>query len=117
MSRKPLVYVAGPYTAPDPVINTRRACLLGDRLDTAGFAVVIPHLSITWHMVSPQDVDTWYRRDLDVLDHCDALLRFEGSSSGADREVEHAKAAGIPVFRAWADDTLPADIFVLLCPS
>lgn len=103
---KPLVYVAGPYTHPDPVLNTRRAVEVADELDALGFAVIVPHLSLLWHLISPQDVDTWYRRDLDVLAHCDALLRFEGVSVGADREVMTALDAGIPVFHGTDDPEL-----------
>lgn len=102
---KPLAYVAGPYTHPDPVLNTRRAVDLGDRLDRLGFAVVIPHLSLLWHLVSPQaDPEVWYRRDLDVLAHCDLLVRFPGESSGADREVVFAIENGLDVFLDEVDD-------------
>jgi ABC-type sugar transport system substrate-binding protein len=34
---------------------------------------------------------------LDILDGCDALLRMPGESSGADAEIAHANANGIPV--------------------
>lgn len=92
---KPLVYVAGPYTTPDPVLNVRRACVVADALDQAGAAVFVPHLSMLWHLTSPAGIDEWYRRDLDVLDHCNAIVRFHGESVGADREVERAHELGI----------------------
>lgn len=97
---KPLVYVAGPYTRPDPILNTRRAIYVADELVADGAAVVIPHLSLLWHLVSPQPIDEWYSRDLDILDHCHALVRFPGESSGADKEVNRARELGLSVFGA-----------------
>lgn len=108
---KPLVYVAGPYTHPDPVLNVRRACLVADALIRADAAVFIPHLSMLWHLTSPADIDEWYRRDLDVLDHCNAIVRFHGESVGAEREVEHARSLGLECW--WLDQDWLAqdDIF------
>jgi nucleoside 2-deoxyribosyltransferase len=92
------VYVAGPYTHPDPVVNTRNAILAGDELAQCGHIPWIPHLNIQWHMVCPHEPDFWYQYDLFWLDSCDAVLRLSGESTGADREVAFAKAKGIPVF-------------------
>lgn len=103
---KPLIYVAGPYTNPDPVINVRRACAVADELVAIGAAVIVPHLSMLWHLVSPADVDDWYQRDLDVLDHCHALVRFYGESWGADREVEHARRLGLETWSLGKDADL-----------
>jgi hypothetical protein len=104
---KPLVYVAGPYTAPDPILNVQRAVHVADQLDERGCAVIVPHLSMLWHLVSPADIDTWYRRDLEVLNHCNALVRFDGASTGADREVDHAHKTGLHVFLLRSDGTFP----------
>lgn len=100
---KPLIYIAGPYTKPDPVENVRNAIGWGEEIENHGCAVFIPHLSMLWHLVSPQDIDRWYARDLDIIDHCTALFRFPGESVGADREVEHAIKLGLPVFDAHRD--------------
>lgn len=105
---KRLVYVAGPYTAPDPVLNVRRAIFVADQLVEAGFAVIVPHLTMLWHMVSPQDPDTWYARDLDVLEHCDLLVRFPGKSKGADQEAKFAQAHDIPTL-FLADDAISSN--------
>jgi len=94
---KPLIYVAGPYTAPDPVVNTHKAVKIGDRLLNLGAAVVIPHVTLLWHLVSPHEYQTWLELDIEVLARCDGLLRFPGESSGADGEVEFAHEHGIPV--------------------
>lgn len=96
---KPLVYIAGPYTNPDPVANTRLAIQTGMRLYKTGLAAVeIPHLSLLSHIVTPQDLDFWYEFDLDKLAHCHFLWRMEGASTGADAEVEYALKLSIPSF-------------------
>ena len=92
------VYVAGPYTNPDPVINTRNAIEAGNLLVQLGYAPYIPHLTLFWHLVFPHGVDFWYDFDLHWLRKCDALLRLPGESSGADKEEALAEELGIPVF-------------------
>lgn len=94
------VYIAGPYTHPDPVANTRAAMEMGDRLAVLGMAPYVPHLSLFWHLLFPHPVDWWYEFDLHWLARCDCLLRLPGESKGADDEVEYALAHGIPVFRS-----------------
>lgn len=101
---KKFVYVAGPYTTPDPIVNTRNAIIAGQRVYDAGMFPYVPHLTLIWHMVVPQeDVEYWYAFDLNAIDHSDALLRIEGRSTGADREVEYAERAGVPVFFSHED--------------
>ncbi len=106
MSKK--VYVAGPYTKPDPCINTRTAILVGDRLWASGLIPFVPHLTHLWHTVSPHPYSDWLAYDIEWLLCCDVLLRMPGESSGADLEVAHAERHGIPVFYtvdeviAWA---------------
>jgi hypothetical protein len=96
---KPLVYIAAPYTNPDPVENTHQVIWLASRLvDDGRVTPVVPHLSLLWHLVSPRPVEFWYAYDLELLAHCDAVLRRPGASTGADAEVDAADRAGIPVF-------------------
>lgn len=95
---KPLVYIAGPYTRPDPVVNTRLAITAAERVEALGADVFIPHLSLLWHLVSPAPVERWYERDNAVLDRCDALFRIPGDSTGADAEVERATELGLSIF-------------------
>jgi hypothetical protein len=105
---KPTVYLAGPYTNPDPVANTRAAILLGARLrDKYKCRVFVPHFSLFEHMLAPQPYERWLEIDLDWLPHCDVLYRMPGGSSGSDAEVAAARKAGIPVvfdeesFASW----------------
>lgn len=95
----PVVYIAGPITKPDPILNTNIAVSISDELYTSGVCVpVIPHMNIVWHMIIPHDNEYWYAYDIHILKRCDALLRLPGESVGADREIEAAKENGIPVF-------------------
>jgi hypothetical protein len=95
----PLIYVAGPYTRPDPVENTHRTVKAALALrDDTGCAVLIPHLTLLAHAIEPRDVDYWYEFDLDQIHHCSALWRLDGESTGADREVDHAYAFELPIF-------------------
>lgn len=99
---KPLVYIAGPYSKPDPVLNTRRAIDAGMRLwDTGKATPLIPHLSLLAHLVSPRPEETWYALDLEQLGRCDAVWRLPGESVGADAEELHASGRGIPVLDSF----------------
>jgi nucleoside 2-deoxyribosyltransferase len=99
---RPLIYVAGPYTHPDPVKNTHKAVQAGLHLhECYDVAVIIPHLSIVAHLISPRDDEYWYGFDLALVAHCDGLVRLPGRSHGADIEVNYAIELGIPV---WDDD-------------
>jgi len=96
-----LVYVAGPYTNPDPIENTHKALVEADtmyELSEHELVPVVPHLTAFWHLVRPHDYAHWLEYDLKVLSRCDAILRLPGESSGADGEVEFAEMNGIPVF-------------------
>lgn len=59
---KPLIYIAGPYTCPDPVLNTRKAVAVAESVLALGGAPVVPHLTMLWHLISPKPVEEWYRR-------------------------------------------------------
>jgi nucleoside 2-deoxyribosyltransferase len=108
---KPLVYLAGPFSLPDPFVNTREAVLLADEVLCDGIVTpVCPHLSALWHLIRPRPYQTWLAYDIELLARCDALLRFGGESSGAEKEVIYAREHGIPVFSTlnelykWAED-------------
>lgn len=111
-TRRTRVYVAGPYTLPDPVINTRQAIKMGEILLDWGYAPFVPHLNLLWDFLTPKPHDTWLELDHAWLDVCDVLLRLPGTSSGADREVAWAREMGIPVFMTCADLRHGFDTFV-----
>jgi hypothetical protein len=96
---RPLVYVAGPYTNPDPVENTNLIIRFAtDLIDEGLVTPVVPHLTLLWHLVVPRPLEFWYAYDVATLARCDGLFRVEGESHGADREVEFAEDRKIPVF-------------------
>lgn len=108
---RPLVYIAGPYTHPDPVANTHAVIALATELVDEGLVTpLVPHLTLLWHIVAPRPLEFWYAYDVALLRRCDALFRLDGSSSGADMEVEFATTHEIPVFTkredltAWATE-------------
>lgn len=97
------VYAAGPYTGKTPEeieANVKRALDVGDALEDAGLCAFIPHLSHWRHAHKPRDYEHWMAVDFEWVKRCDALLRMEGASSGADREVVFANENGIPVFNS-----------------
>lgn len=110
--KKPLIYVAGPYTNPDPIENVHRAIDMAELIEEMRATPFIPHLSMLWHLVRPAAIDIWYERDLEVLEHCHALFRFAGASTGADREVEYAATLPIPVFYEEDDGWLELRQFI-----
>jgi nucleoside 2-deoxyribosyltransferase len=97
---KKLVYIAAPYTHPDPVENTHKAIQVAEELIKYGFVPYVPHVSLLWHLVAPHPVSFWYEYDLHILYRCDCLLRIGGASEGADNEVKYAQENSIPVFRS-----------------
>lgn len=101
--RKPLVYVAGPYSKPDPVENINKAVKWGTKLLDDGIVTpFLPHLSGTWHMIDPRPYEDWLAYDLEIMRRCDAVLRIPGASSGADKETAEAVELGIPVYLSYA---------------
>lgn len=106
---RPLVYLAGPYSVPDPVANTNAVIAVASELIDEGLVTpFVPHLTMLWHAVAPRPLDFWYAYDIAMLRRCDAVFRLPGASAGADRETEFAVAEEIPVFtdraqlRTWA---------------
>jgi hypothetical protein len=108
----PLVYVAAPYTQPDPVQNTHAVIKIADALLDAGFTPLVPHLTLAWHLVSPKPYSAWLTYDQHLLARCDVLLRVPGYSHGATQECTFADEMGIPVVRPRSAD--PADCVAAL---
>jgi len=92
------VYIAGPYTKGDVAVNVRRALLMATRLLVMGHAPYVPHLNHLWHLIAPQLYDTWLALDMEWLTQSEAVVRLDGESEGADKEVAKAEELGIPVY-------------------
>ncbi len=95
---RPWVYIAGPYTLGDVVVNVRNACAAGDRIWDAGFMPIVPHTNYAWHMAYPKTPEHWYAYDLHLLAQCDHLVLLPGTSKGADREAVFAIKRRIPCY-------------------
>jgi len=100
-----LIYIASAYTLGDTVENIRKACLAGDEILAKGHTPFVPHLSHLYHFISPKPWETWLKLDAEFLARCDALLRLEGISKGADLEVEMAKYLEMPIY--YSLDEIP----------
>jgi hypothetical protein len=94
------VYIAGPFSHGDVVINLRNAVMAAEEVAKQGYYPFIPHLSCFWHMIAPHPYDFWLDQDLVWLESCDAVIRIPGESSGADQEVVIAQRRGIPVYHS-----------------
>jgi hypothetical protein len=89
-----LVYVAGPYSKGDQLLNIRQAILAANEVLEKGYYVFIPHLTHFWHMITPKEYDKWLEIDTAILERCDIIYRIPGESVGADLEVALAKNLG-----------------------
>lgn len=103
-----LLYLASPYSHPDPAVKERRfrdACRIAGRLMKAGHQVFapIPHShSIEQHFEDGQveGMAFWLEQDFAVLQRCSKLvvLMLDGweQSKGVAAEIAFAQEHGIP---------------------
>lgn len=94
---KPTIYVAGPITIPDPIMNAREAFYIANDLWSMGWVPFVPQQSVFWNFLTPRTWEEWLKYDYEWVKRCDALYRIPGESRGADAEVVFAKSQGIPV--------------------
>lgn len=92
------IYIASPYTIGDVAINVKRQIDAASQLIDLGFAPFWPLHSHFLHMAHPKPYEKWIAVDLQWILSCDALLRLEGESKGADLEVQFSKQNRMPVF-------------------
>jgi hypothetical protein len=119
--KRPLVYLASPYTKGDPAINTHFQCRIFDQLmDDGKVWPMAPLWAHFQHTLFPRPYDDWVAYDMAFLHTLDACLRLnaqyakinygESRSSGADAEVERFRELGKPVFHSidelykWVDE-------------
>lgn len=94
------VYVAGPISHGDTLVNIRNGLKAGIELVKYGFHPFVPHMDFVSYILDPEtlDYETILHQDLAWIRRCDALYRLQGFSPGAEREVEFANDIGLPVF-------------------
>ena len=95
-----MIYIAGPYTKPDPDENTRKAMEVWHQLADLGFVPFLPHLSHFLEQHRTRPYAYWLEYDNQFIPFCKGLLRMPGESSGSDKEVMLAEVLGIPVFHS-----------------
>lgn len=108
-----MIYLAGPYTSPDPDVRQRRFvehCIAGAKLaDLDRWPVFSPiahgHALCEQGGLVRLDHEFWMRQCLPFLRNSDALvvLTIDGwrESNGTQAEIAEAESCGIPVF-TWA---------------
>ena len=118
--KKPIIYIASPYSKGDQAINTHFQCKIFNRLmDDGKVWPVAPLWSHFQHTLFPRSYSDWIEYDKALLHLYDACLRLnaeindlnysESDSSGADSEVDYFKSVGKPVFSSidslykWVD--------------
>ena len=112
-----IVLVSGPYrsgTNDDPVLMAANL----ERLEDAAMALFeAGHLPMIGEWVafplmrragSKMVGDNLYQKYAypvthRLIEHCDAVLRLPGASTGADEDIRRAKMRGIPVYYALSE--------------
>jgi hypothetical protein len=110
-ARPLLLLIAGPYrsgTGDDPALMAANLTRLEEaawpifargHVPMIGEWVALPVLSSAGADVfSPLAADVLYPTAERLLQHCDAVLRLPGASTGADEDVRIARERGIPVY-------------------
>ena len=110
MTKPLLILIAGPYrsgTNGDPDLIARTLARLEEasgplfrlgHVPMIGEWVALPILR-TLDPSHADDGDVMYETAHRLLQHCDAVLRLPGESTGADKDVEIAEQLGLPVYR------------------
>jgi hypothetical protein len=107
--KKPVIYIASPYTNGDTALNVRFQCRIFDQLLKEGRVLpVAPLWSHFQHILFPKHYEDWLEYDNALLHLYDGCLRLnaeepeldyiEEKSSGADAEAEAFKLMDKPVF-------------------
>ncbi len=107
--RKPVAYIASPYSKGDPAINTHFQCKIFDQLLTENLVIpVAPLWTHFQHLLYPRPYEDWIKYDQETLFMYDCCLRLdaiyertgysENRSNGADAEVKAFQECGKPVF-------------------
>lgn len=101
MINRPLLYIAGYYTA-NPAHGVANAASFFNEAYDKGWLPIIPHANIVIDMLAPQTAQFWYEYDLALLKRCDALFVAPDVvtrlSTGVSEEVTFAVDNNLPVY-------------------
>lgn len=84
-------------------VNVHNAIKAAERVVELGAIPYNPLQTHFYDVVSPHPWEYWIEQDEYYVSISDAVLRIEGESKGADKEVAQAMEAGIPVFRDYEE--------------
>ena len=121
-----LILIAGPYrsgTGDDPALMAANLARLEEaawplfragHLPMIGEWVALPVLSSAGQPdpLGPLAEQVMYPTARRLLEHCDAVLRLPGESTGADQDVAIARERGLPVYFRLEDvpGCTPSDV-------
>lgn len=102
-----MIYLAAPYTHPDPAVRSQRldaVCTKAAEMLSAGTLVYCPlahGYALSAHGL-PEDWDFWGEHSEDMIERCTAVavLAIDGwdTSVGVTKEISHAASLGIEVY-------------------
>lgn len=111
------VYIASPYSHPDPAVraaNVRRSVEAAAEVIRRGHHAFSP-LAATHPIaeIAPEiGYETWMAFDASVITRWATALLYLAPSPGADRELRHARRQGLFIFNDLAEipDIRPAEV-------
>ena len=105
---KPVIYLASPYSHPDPAVRTERfldACEAATKLIHSGHLVYSPiaHSHPLVLQGLPTDWEYWRMLDMAMLSRCQELvvLVIDGWAESEGVQIRAANEMGIPVRYTW----------------
>jgi nucleoside 2-deoxyribosyltransferase len=126
MFERKVVYLAAPYSDPDPRVIEERMeqfCRTDSVLIKKGFSTVSPlykHFMLKYCDL-PGDWEYWRNYSLELLERSDALfiLELDGwdKSTGVTHEIESAGALKIPVYGINADGEIVTTFESVVIPA
>ncbi len=97
------VFICMPYGDHNPpetrLRNTETAMDVWCEVSAWGFLAYLPHLSHFLHERTPRHREFWMHKSMNWLLKCDCVLAIGDPTKGMKREINLARAYGIPVFR------------------
>lgn len=110
---QPILYIAGPYRAPDRTAiaaNIDAARRLALYACTLGWFPICPHMNTAHMEVDLPNLgdEFWLRGTMELMERCDAVVLVDGwdRSAGTLGEIARADEMRLPVFRS--SDLLPS---------
>lgn len=92
------VYIAGPYTFPNPEDNVKKHIEKFNELVDLGYCPIAPVIHSHYaNLKKSRHYDKWMELDKELLKLCNVLYRIPGDSPGAEQEISWATSLGIPI--------------------